>query len=346
MSLFYTNPPLVSIIIPCYNEEKFLRKCIDSVLNTDYPLDKLEIFIVNGMSTDKTVEVAQEIIIENSKVKISALTNPKKIFPSAVNLGVKNSTGEFIMILGAHSVYSRTYITRCVENSLKYDADNVGGILETIGINTSAIGKAITCVLSSSFGVGNSTFRTGTDKVMEVDTVFGGCYKRNVFDRIGFFNENLRSTSDMDFNVRLKKASGRIILDPEIKATYFTRNNLGKFITNNIRNGYWSIYPLRFLDYLPVSLRHMIPLFFICGIICGAALSFVNNILMYIFLGVMAVYFLIAIIASFTFIKKGILNIFLMPLLFLILHLTYGFGSLLAGVKVIYYKIISVSKKN
>jgi glycosyltransferase involved in cell wall biosynthesis len=346
MSLFYTEPPLISIIIPCYNEEIFLGKCINSVLNNDYPLEKVEIFIVNGMSTDKTVEVAQEIIKSNSEVKIEILNNPKKIFPCAVNIGVNNSHGEFIMILGAHSVYNKSYITLCVENSLKYDADNVGGILETIGTNTSVIGRAITCVLSSSFGVGNSTFRTGTDKVTEVDTVFGGCYKRKVFEKIGFFNENLRSTSDMDFNVRLKKAGGRIILDPGIKATYFTRNSFGKFFSNNIRNGYWSIYPLRFIDYLPVSMRHMIPLFFICSVICGIILSFVANIFMYILLGVMIIYTIAAFVAATPFIKKGVFNIILMPFLFLTLHLTYGAGSLWAGIKVIYYKTFGFTKKH
>jgi glycosyltransferase involved in cell wall biosynthesis len=338
-----SSSQIVSILIPFRNEEKFIENCIDSILNNDYPQEKIEIFLIDGMSTDNSKDIIKKYVEKFSNIFL--LENPKLIFPAAVNTGFKASKGELIVILGSHATYSKNYISLCVENSNKYDADNVGGILETIGLNTSIIGTAINCVLSSSFGVGNSTFRTGTNKVTEVDTVFGGCYKRKVFENIGLFNENLRSTSDMDFNVRLKKSGGKIILDPEIKATYFTRNYFGKFMRNNFRNGYWAIYPLRFLDYLPVSLRHMMPLFFVCGVIGGIILSFLSKFFLIIFLSVIAIYMIAAFVASFTFAKKGIFNIILMPFLFLALHLTYGTGSLLAGIKVLFYKIFSSSKK-
>ena len=338
--------PIVSIIIPCYNEELFLENCIDSILKNDYPKDKIEILIIDGLSTDTTKKIAERIINENKSISIKLITNHGKTFPCAVNLGYNNSIGDFIMILGAHAVYNNSYISLCIENHLLYNADNIGGVLHTIGLNKSITGKLITNVLSSSFGVGNATFRTGTDKVTEVDTVFGGCYKRSVFEKIGLFNENLRSTSDMDFNVRLKKSGGKIILVPSIIATYYTRNNFMKFIKNNFRNGFWAIYPLRFVDYLPVSFRHLVPLFFMLGMVGGSIVSIFSSTLFFVFQAVLFIYFHSAIYFSFSFIKKGFINIFLMPLLFLVLHVTYGSGSLWAVLNVLYFKVIRIFKSN
>jgi glycosyltransferase involved in cell wall biosynthesis len=330
------NLPIVSIIIPCRNEEFWIGRCIDSVLNNDYPKELLELFIVDGLSSDKTVEIALQYGLKYPFIKV--LKNEKRIFPSAVKLGYINSKGEVIVILGAHATYELNYISKCVKYLFELDADNVGGVLNTVGLNESVIGTAITNVLSSSFGVGNSTFRTGSDKIIEVDTVFGGCYRRGVFERIGNFNENLVSTSDMDFNTRLKRSGGKIYLVPEIIATYYTRSTFSKFMRNNFRNGYWAIYPMRFLDYIPVSLRHFIPLIFLTAILGGILLSFFSVIFLYILISTLAIYLLISIVASLKFLKQSRFSIVILPFLFLLLHLSYGLGSLLGLIKVVLNK--------
>jgi glycosyltransferase involved in cell wall biosynthesis len=327
------NTPLVSIIIPFRNEEKHIADCINSVLNNDYPIDKTEILLIDGLSSDSSLSIINAFISQYPFIKL--ITNEKKIFPAAVNLGYNNSKGDFIIILGAHAVYEKNYFSGCVNASLNNNADNTGGILNTVGLNTSFIGKAITYCLSSSFGVGNATFRTGSNEVKEVDTVFGGCYKRIVFEKIGLFNEKLVSSSDMDFNVRLKKQGGKIILDPSIKATYYTRTSFAKFIRNNYRNGYWAIYPIKFLDYIPVKLRHFIPLIFLSGLIGGIILSF----FIYLLSGALLLYFLAAFVFSSKFLSKGIHYFLFLPLLFFLLHINYGIGSFIALIKVAFSKI-------
>ena len=327
---------MVSIIIPCRNEESWIGKCIDSVLNNDYPKNLLEFFIVDGLSTDKTIEIASKYAEKFPFIKI--LKNNKRIFPAAINLAFRNSTGEAIIILGAHATYDSDYISGCVKYLIELNADNVGGSLNTVGLTDTLVGRAITNVLSSSFGVGNSTFRTGTDKITEVDTVFGGCYARSVFDKIGLFNENLVSSSDMDYNTRLKNAGGKIFLIPEISATYYTRSSFPEFIKNNIRNGFWAIYPLRFLDYIPVSLRHFIPLIFLSGLITGIILSFVSSFFLYILLGTLVVYLAASVWASIKYLKQNAFNIILLPFLFFMLHLSYGVGSFYAVIKLLLSK--------
>jgi glycosyltransferase involved in cell wall biosynthesis len=329
--------PFLSIIIPTRNEELFIGNCLKSILLDEYNRDFMEILIIDGMSIDDTRKIVTSFISENPVIRI--IDNPKKLYPCAVNIGVKESKGDVILILGAHATYEKSYISKCVKYLFELEADDVGGVLNTVGLNNSVMGRAITNVLSSSFGVGNSTFRTGSDKITEVDTVFGGCYHRNVFERIGYFNENLVSSSDMDFNTRLKRSGGRIYLIPEIIATYYTRSTFSSFMKNNFRNGYWAIYPIRFLDYIPVSLRHFIPLFFLLGIIGGIALSFVSVIFLYILSGTLAVYFIASVFASLKFARKDEYSFLLLPLLFPLLHLSYGLGSLIAFIKVVISKL-------
>jgi glycosyltransferase involved in cell wall biosynthesis len=328
--------PYVSLLIPCRNEEKFISDCLDSLLKNDYPIDKTEILVIDGISDDSTVRIVEEYISRNSNIRL--LSNSKRVFPAAVNIGITESKGELIFIMGAHAIYPEEYISKCVKSSLELNSENVGGILNTIPIDENMMGRMISYVLSNSFGVGNSTFRTGHSEIIEVDTVFGGCYKRDVFDRIGNFNENLVSTSDMEFNTRLKRSGGKIYLIPDIIANYYTRSTFTKFMQNNFRNGFWAIYPLRFVDIIPVSLRHFIPLMFLVGIICGILLSFVSNIFLYILLSVLSLYIVASIIASFEFLKKNIISGLVIPSLFLMLHISYGIGSLIGLIKVLVHK--------
>jgi GT2 family glycosyltransferase len=267
---------------------------------------------------------------------IKIFQNPKKVFPAAVNIGIKESHGDLILIMGAHAQYDKEYITKCVANSIKYNADNIGGILITQAQNETFIGNIITSALSSRFGVGNATFRTGSDKIMEVDTVFGGCYKRDVFNRIGLFNEKLISTSDYEFNKRLRRSGGKIILVPDIKATYFTRATIKFFLINNFRNGFWSLYPIAFVNYIPVSLRHLVPLIFLLSLSGSFVLSFFLQFFSYLLIGILVLYFTVAIFFSVKTLRLGM--IIFLPFFFFLLHLSYGVGSFLALVKILFIK--------
>jgi GT2 family glycosyltransferase len=318
--------PFISILIPCHNEELFIRKCLDSILANDYQADRLEIIAIDGLSTDNTMSILKDYSLKFKKIKV--LSNPKKVFPAAVNMGIRESLGDYIFIMGAHAVYPENYFSKCIECSVKYNADNVGGVLNTIPVGISVIGTLISMVLSNPFGVGNSKFRTGTDSITDVDTVFGGCYRKEVFEKYGFFTEDLISTSDYEFNNRIRKHGAKIVLDPDIIVSYYTRSSLPSFIKNNIRNGYWAIYPIAISKNIPVSFRHLVPLLFLLAIIALALLSFKWPLFLFILIGILIIYFLSGLYFS---IKSIGNNYHFLPLisgLFLILHLSYGFGSL------------------
>jgi hypothetical protein len=202
-------------------------------------------------------------------------------------------------------------------------------------------------VLSSKFGIGGATYRTGTDKPVLVTTVFGGCYRRDVFERIGLFNEKLVSSSDMDFNTRLKKAGGKTLLIPDVKVYYhYAETNYKKFMRNNFRNGYWTVNPMRFVGYIPVTFRHLVPLFFVSGIIGAAILSLVTIWFLWILAAVMGIYMLAAWYFSSRYMRKGLHYFIALPFFFFSLHCAYGMGSLYALPRVILHKIAGIFKKS
>ena len=329
------NSSFVSVIIPCRNEEKYIEECLDSVINQDYPKEKLEVLVVDGMSEDRTREVIEKYTKQYLFIKL--LNNPKKITPVAFNIGVKNSNGDFIIIMGAHSVYERDYISKCVKYSNEYNADNVGGIWKIVPREKTLVAKSIAFASSSIFGAGDAYYRSGySGQPKWVDTVFGGCYKREVFEKIGLFNENLKRSQDMEFNLRLKKAGGKILLVPDIIAYYYPKSNFKEFFVHNFKDGIWAIYPLKFVK-IPLCLRHYIPFIFILSLLGTGLLGIFFPIFFWLFLFIFGSYFLVANYFSVKIStkEKDIRFLFLMPLAFATRHIGYGSGSVWGLIKLI-----------
>jgi len=326
--------PLVSIVIPCRNEEKFIGKCLDSVIAQDFPKDNFEILVIDGMSDDKTRETINEYVKKYPFIKL--LDNPKKFTPFALNIGIKNAKGEVIVRMDAHSVYIKDYISKCIKYLKEYEVDNVGGIWKIMPSEKTLINKAIALVSSSFFGAGNAYYRTGYSKGLKfVDTVFGGCYKKEVFKKIGLYNENLIRSQDMEFNLRLKKAGGKILLVPEIVTRYYPKSTLKEFFKHNFLDGIWTIYPLKFG--LSLKLRHYIPFVFIFSLIVPLTLSVFFKPMIYLFLFIIGLYLFTSLFFSISIAikEKNFGFVFLLPLAFACRHFGYGLGSLIGLIKLI-----------
>jgi len=333
------NQPFVSVIIPCRNEEKFINKCLDSLVASTYPKDRLEILVVDGMSEDRTKEVVNSYSQAHPYIK--RLRNPKKITPSAFNLGIRSARGDLIVLMGAHACYEKDYILKCVENIEKYKADNVGGMMKTIPRTDTAVGRAIASVLSHPMGVGNSTFRTGAKAPRWVKTVFGGCYRKEVFEKIGLFNEKLIKGQDMEFNIRLRKNGGKILLVPDIKSYYFARSSLGRsFIKFYFGEGFWALYPAKHIGIQFLSFWRLIPLFFVSSLLSFAVLSFFLPFFFDLFALVLFSYVFATLLFSFqiSLKAKNFRLFFIIPLIFSTIHFCYGLGSGFAVIKMIFQK--------
>ena len=215
----------LSIIIPCYNESLYISKCLDSLLDNDFS-DEYEILIIDGGSTDGTLSIIDNYTFKYNFIKI--VHNEKKIKPIALNLGIESAKGDVIMRIDAHACYAKNYISKLVNGIDIYNADNIGGLRHTYK-GSSLIENSISVLTSHPFSVGNAYWRTGSKEVKEVDTVFCGCYRKSIFDKIGLFNVNLIRAQDREFNYRLKAAGGKIVLDPSIKIDYFPRQKIYDF---------------------------------------------------------------------------------------------------------------------
>jgi len=325
--------PKVSVIVPCFNEEKFIAKCLDSLLSQDFPKEDMEILIIDGNSKDRTQEIVREYIKKYPLIKI--FENPKRYTPFALNIGIKNAQGEIIVRTDAHATYENDYVSKCVKYLEKYKADNIGGIQKVVSKEDTLISKAIAASFSNLFGTGDSYYRTGSKEPKEVDTVFCGCYRKEVFNKIGFFNEKLFRSQDMELNMRLKKAGGKIMLIPDIIVRYHPKSDLIGFWKHNILDGVWAIYPLKFVK-TPLKLRHLLPFIFVLSLISLLIAGFFCPSCFKLFLGIILLYLAVNLYFSFSVSlkEKDLRYFFILPLVFAVRHFGYGLGSLLGLIKI------------
>jgi len=217
---------LITIIVPCRNEEKPIVKCLDSIISNNYPKHRIEILIVDGMSNDGTRNALERYIKQYSFIKL--LHNASKNVPTALNIGIKKARGKIIMRMDAHATCKDNYISSCVKYLNKTGADNVGGVIEHMG--SGFMGKAIALAQKCKFGLGGAKFRSAK-KEQYVDTVFPGCWPRKVFDKYGYFDEKLIRNQDIEFNSRIRKGGGEVFLTPEIKLLIMLRQ---KAVVQNV----------------------------------------------------------------------------------------------------------------
>lgn len=320
--------PLVSVIIPCYNEEQFIRPLLMNILEQDYPADRLEIFIVDGMSTDRTPEIISGF--HRQYPNIQWIQNEKRFVPFALNLGIRQSHGEVIVRMDAHSVYPENYIRALVSHLYKLKADNVGGTWLTKPSGNTAKANAIALALSSSFGVGNSLYRLGVNKIRKVDTVPFGCFHRSLFDRIGFFDEELLRNQDDEFNARIIENGGSIYLVPDVVITYYARPRVSSLLRMFFQYAFFKPLVNRKLK-KPATLRQFVPPVFVLFLLFGWLSVFISPDLFKVYLSGMGLYaFLnltITIKSAITAKRWGL--IFFLPWIFFVQHLAYGVGYLL-----------------
>jgi glycosyltransferase involved in cell wall biosynthesis len=327
---------MVSVVIPCRNEAGHIVRCLDSIITGDYPADRLEILVVDGLSEDGTPERVRGYA--GGKPQVRLLSNHQRITPSALNIGITAARGTIIVRIDAHSSVAPDYIRQCVTALHRHSADNVGGVMHTVPSNNTPAGRAIALSLSHPFGVGNSVFRTHRAEACEVDTVFGGCFPKAVFDKVGLYNEKLPRGQDMEFNLRLRRAGGRVVFVPEIVSHYFSRSTYRGFVRHNWINGIWAILPFAFSDIVPIRPRHLVPLAFVLGLAGLIVLSTVMPVARWLLVLVVAAYSLTAIAAALTVAwkRRDPSAAAYLPVMFATLHLCYGAGSFVGATQLMF----------
>lgn len=325
---------MVSLVCPVYNEERYIGRFIDSILRQDLPEGQMEVLFVDGMSSDRTRSIIQEAI--KAHPFISLTDNPHRTSPYALNIGIQAAHGDYIVRMDAHAEYPTDYLSSLLRYKEELPrAENVGGVCITLPTNDSTKAVAISKVLSSPFGMGNSYFRTGTDNIREVDTVPFGCFSRDLFSRIGYFDTSLIRNQDDEFNGRIINSGGKIYLIPSIRIKYYARDTIAKTRRMFYQYGLYKPLVNKKLG-APATIRQFFPLLFLLGLTVGGVLSIFFEPVRYIYLAVIALYLFIGLVlGSMSAIRTDRpLLILYMPWVFLNVHLSYGWGYLMGIIKV------------
>jgi GT2 family glycosyltransferase len=310
----------VSIVIPCRNEQGYIGRCLRSIEEADRGPDRVMVVICDGLSEDGT---RQEIEAFTTRLPWMVMVdNVQRTTPHALNLGLRLHASDVGIILGAHSTIDKGFITGSMA-ALRRDLSVgcAGGVIinQYEDVRSRQIGSA----MGDPFGVGGAHFRTGA-RSGHVDTVAFGAYRREVFERIGHFDEALVRNQDDEFNYRVIQAGFRILLDPAIRSTYFVRASFPRLYRQYHQYGYWKVY-VNLKHRAVTTLRQLVPALWVLALFGGAALCAIVPQLLPLYFTGTALYLGAALFsASRACVKKS--DILGIVRAFITLHLAYGMG--------------------
>ena len=277
------------------------------------------------MSDDGTREAVDALVEAAGReaASVTVIDNPGRVVATGLNAAISKAKGDLIVRIDGHCEVQHDYVTTCVRLLEETGADNVGGITSARG--TGVLQRAIALGMSSPFGVGNARFRYAS-KPGWVDTVFPGAWRREVFERIGGFDEELVRNQDDELNFRLVQAGGRIWLDPIMRIRYEPRDSLGALWRQYFDYGFHKVRVIQKRRGV-ASLRHLIPATFVVSLLVGLATAAVTR-RRTLLRSLLVPYIAASVVASARAGRSDQATLPVLPAVFATLHLSYGTGFL------------------
>lgn len=317
--------PFVSVIMPIRNEADFIARSLGAVLAQDYPADRMEVLIADGMSADDTRAIVQQLAAQHPHLQARLIDNPGRIVPTGFNAALAEARGDVIVRVDGHTVVAPNYVRECVSALERSQADNVGG--KMTAVSTTPLGQAVALATSSPFGVGGARFHY-SDREEWVDTVYMGAWPRSVFERIGGFDPELVRNQDDEFNYRLRAQGGRILLSPRIRSQYYSRTSLRSLWRQYYQYGFYKVCVLQ-KHPRQMRLRQFVPPAFVPTVLGGALLSPFSRIVRGLWGLTASAYAMANLYASWHIARKTAHeHLWRLPVVFSILHFGYGLGFL------------------
>lgn len=323
----------VSLCVIALNEEKFLPNLLNDLLSQTYPHEKTQIVLVDSGSVDATKSIMESFAADHAEeyMGITVADNPQKIQASGWNVAISCATADVVIRIDAHTHIPAEFTAKNM--ALQRTGEYVtGGTRPCVIENKTAWGELLLETENSLFGSSINISRRGTQK-QYVKTMFHAAYRREIFEKVGGFNESLLRTEDNEMHYRIRQAGYRFCFDPDIVSYQYARSNLKRMVKQKYGNGYWVGLTLGVCPGC-ISVFHLVPLAFVLAIIATSVLA----ILGYGFLSTLmwcsyAVFTLLGVVSA---VIKGKANgfIWMMPVLLLILHVSYGLGSLVGLIQI------------
>jgi glycosyltransferase involved in cell wall biosynthesis len=318
-----THLPFVSVIIPVRDEACWIVPCLESVLAQDYPGDRMEILVAEGMSKDGTRPLVESFCARDGRLRV--IDNPRGIVSTGLNAALRAANGEVIVRMDAHSEYAPDYVRACVTVLEATGADNVGGPARTRARTYRE--RAIAAVYHSRFGCGGARFHNVHYEGL-VDTVTYGCWRKYTFAWVGPFDEEMVRNQDDEHNLRLTRAGGRVWQSPRIRSWYRPRGTLTALFRQYMQYGYWKVRVIR-KHQLPASLRHLAPGLFVATMVLLLVAAPFWTPALWALACLAGLYVVCVEIASALVAwRSGLSLLPVLPLVFWCYHFGYGYGFL------------------
>jgi len=326
--------PFVSIVMPIRNESGYIKQTIDSILVNDYPADKMEIIVTDGCSDDGTQDIVREMGGKDSRVIL--MENKGRVVSTGLNMGLKACRGDIFIRIDGHCEIAPDFILKSVKCLQDHpEAWVVGGYWKTI--SQGYIGKTVAAATQSSIGVGNARHRLGNYDGW-TDTVPYGAHHMWIFDRIGYFDEELVRNQDDEFNMRVILGGGKIWITSAICSIYYSRSSIGKLWRQYFQYGFWRIRTMQ-KHKGPAVFRQIVPLLFVLDVLILTAAAIIFPILWPVWFVFAGLYILGLLYGTYDVWRQaGFKSALIAPLIFAILHFGYGFGSLWGVVRFILFR--------
>jgi succinoglycan biosynthesis protein ExoA len=321
--LLTNTSPFVTVIMPIRNEVDFIERSLGAILTQDYPHSRMEVLISDGMSTDSTRVVIQDLAAKHADVSLKIIDNPGRIVPTGFNLALKQRKGEIVVRVDGHTIIAPDYVSECVSALERTGADNVGGRMNAI--SQTKFGKAVALATSTPFGVGGARFHYSEDEEW-VDTVYLGAWRSKVFNELGGFDEEFLRNQDDEFNYRLRANKGKILLSPRIKSEYYPRSSPKALWRQYYQYGFYKVRVMQ-KHTLQMQPRHFAPILLIAGLVVTSFLAILMPSTWFLFAGLAGLYIVANLVASAVTASRSQRSyILVLPLVFAILHFSYGSG--------------------
>ena len=328
---------MVTVIMPVRNEAGFIRRSLGAVLAQDYGLERMEVIVADGMSSDQTRQIVRTMQTPAGAIRL--IDNPGKIAPTGLNAALTHARGQVVVRVDGHCEIAPDYVRRCVERLQHDGVDGVGGPLETVG--QTPLAQVIAVAMSSPFGVGGSAFRTVRDKTLLVDTIAFPAYRRSAMERAGLYDEELVRNQDDEYNYRLRKMGAKLLLASEVHARYYSRSTLGSLARQYFQYGYWKV---RVMQKHPrqMRLRQFVPAVFVASLLASLLATPWTVLGWWTLAGILAAYLVANLAASIRTVHRAVppnveprawWMLPLLPVAFAILHVAYGSGFLVGLVR-------------
>ena len=314
----------VSIIITARNEEKYLPMLFEDILNQTFPLQNIEVVLMDSNSTDNTRLVMEEFKKNNENLSVQIVTNERQIQAAGFNEGVKHATGDVVLKIDAHSRIPADFVQKNVDEILA-GAYVCGGNRPTVVDSVDDFSKTLHIVEESALGSSIANYRK-SDVKRKVNSIFHGMYRKEVFDKVGLADERLLRTEDNEFHYRVRKAGYDIIFNPEIESYQYIRPTFTKMIQQKFANGYW-IGLTSHVCRDCLSLFHFGPGVFVATLLVLMMLTLVSFVPL---LTVVFLYLLAVLGLSIFEISKQKFNptLLLIPFIMIAIHFAYGVGTI------------------